>query len=373
MNCIMSKILQIIPTLGSGGAERFVIDLSNELNKTNDLKICTLYDIGSNKEYSFFRNELNSEIELFNLNKKLGFDLFIFFRLFKLIYKLKPDVVHTHLSVLNYMIIPLIFLSKIKYIHTLHNDAKKLIKNKFDRYTSYFIYKNKLINPVCISEESLKSYNEMYNLNNATLIYNGRAKQSLTDEYHAVKNQFDNIKKLGGNIFLNIGRITEEKNQLALVKAFNNFNKKNKSINHLFIIGDGSLKIKKELIKIANDKIHILGRKHNVFDYLSNCDFFILPSIYEGMPISVIEAFYACKVVIVSPVGGMVNMVNNGVNGYLLKGTSVSDINDSLSELMLKEQHEMDIIKNNAYDSYIKNYSIFECANKYIKLYISII
>ncbi|MFV0237329.1 MAG: glycosyltransferase, partial [Flavobacteriales bacterium] len=148
------KILQIIPTLGSGGAERFTVDLCNELvEQGHEVVLCTLYNLNAKKEYSFFKKEVKSDVKLINCNKKLGFDFTLFFKLFKLIKKEQPQVVHSHLSVLNYMLLA-VFLIKNRYIHTLHNDAFKLLKNKGEYWLRKIVYSGKWVQPICISEES---------------------------------------------------------------------------------------------------------------------------------------------------------------------------------------------------------------------------
>jgi len=88
------KILQIVPSLHGGGAEKFVIDLSNELSNTNEVIICSLFAVEKNM---FMVDAINKNIKIITLNKKLGLDLKIFFDIYKLLKEEKPDVVNTHL------------------------------------------------------------------------------------------------------------------------------------------------------------------------------------------------------------------------------------------------------------------------------------
>ena len=91
------KIIEIIYSLSSGGAERFVVDLSNEfVAKGNDVLLCTLLDDKKNNR-AFYKFELNQKIEYVNLGyEKLGISCIL--SIYKLINKYKPDVVHMHLS-----------------------------------------------------------------------------------------------------------------------------------------------------------------------------------------------------------------------------------------------------------------------------------
>ena len=83
------KIVQFIPSLNSGGAERFVIDLSNSLASNHKVHLFTLLDIN---EYGFYKNDLSDNVEIISLNKKLGVDLLLPFKIFRELFKIKPDI-----------------------------------------------------------------------------------------------------------------------------------------------------------------------------------------------------------------------------------------------------------------------------------------
>ena len=89
----------------------------------------------------------------------------------------------------------------------------------------------------------------------------------------------------------------------------------------LLIIGEGFDRAS-ELKKLANKNIHFIGIKTNVPDYLYASDAFCLSSNFEGMPISLIEAFACGCPSICTPVGGIVNSVKHGVTGFLSKSLS---------------------------------------------------
>ncbi len=357
------KIIQIIPTLGSGGAERFVIDLCNELTKQgNQVILCTLYNLDSNKEYAFFKENLNQNIECINLDKKLGFDSSLFLKIYKTIKKHKPQVVHSHLSTLNYLMLSILFFN-VKFIHTLHSDAKKLIKNKGEYFLRKIIYNTKLVKPICISEESLDSYCKLYKNRNAGMIYNGRALPIINETWDLgiEKEKYDTI-------FLHVGRYDEAKNQVNLLKAFNIVLSK-KPNQLLLIIGDGDEKIKEELLFHTNNRIVFLGRKSNVNDYMEISDAFILPSIFEGMPISLIEAMSHGLISIVTDVGGMKNMINDGVNGIKIKGTTKEDIETALIKYLNLTDEEKKRIKQYSKLDFQEKYSIEKCVKYYIEEY----
>ena len=69
------KILQLISSLHGGGAEKFCIDLSNELSKENEVVICSMFDI---EENMFMAKKISKNIKVITLGKKVGFDIKIY-------------------------------------------------------------------------------------------------------------------------------------------------------------------------------------------------------------------------------------------------------------------------------------------------------
>ncbi len=154
------KIIEVIPILFDGGAERFIVDLSNQLAKDQNISIVlvSLYD---NDEHHFLVDEINPGIRLIELGKKPGFDYRVVLKLFKLIQKEKPDIIHTHLKSLDYLL-PIIPFFKSRGVHTIHNDAFKECQSKFIRRIRNLYYRFNLIIPVTISKDSSDSYYRAY-------------------------------------------------------------------------------------------------------------------------------------------------------------------------------------------------------------------
>lgn len=364
------KIIQIIPALSSGGGERFTVDLSNELHKQgHEVILCTLFDIEEEEIWKFYKSDIHPNIKLHNLKKKLGFDLSMYQKLYQFIKENQPDIVHSHLAVLKYIPLAVLRLNKkIKFFHTLHNDASKLISGKIEYHLTKYLYKN-YIQPVCISEESLKSYIELYNLHNAKLILNGRKAIQKTPDFEEVEEYINQIKTKGYKVILNIGRLDAQKNQSELIRAVNTINKLSKRI-HLLILGEGTEEFKKKITdQIIDDSVTLLGVKRNVSDYLFLSDAFILSSIYEGMPISLIEAFCAGCLPITTAVGGIRSMIQEGKNGLLIERTDATSIDQTLEKYLSVSEIDRLAMQNQAKSDYQQLYSIETCTQNYIKIY----
>ena len=114
------KIIQVIPHLGSGGAERFVVDLSNELVKQgHDVVLLTFYDLEG--KYGFYKNDIDKKVRLISLHKSIGFSIKSIGQVIKIMKHEKPDIIHSHVNSLQYTILPQVFMAK--GVHTVHNEA----------------------------------------------------------------------------------------------------------------------------------------------------------------------------------------------------------------------------------------------------------
>ncbi|WP_449440722.1 glycosyltransferase [Pedobacter steynii] len=86
---------------------------------------------------------------------------------------------------------------------------------------------------------------------------------------------------------------------------------------------------------VNNDPyIEFIEGRHNVVDYLSIADAFCLSSIFEGMPISLIEALSVGCIPICTPVGGISQMIKHGKTGFLSRDVSVDSYCDVLKEAL---------------------------------------
>ena len=146
------KIIQVIPQLGPGGAERFVTDLSNEISILgNTVYLCVLHSLESN---GFYKHEVSNNVHVISFNKKKGMDFLLFFRMFFFVRRIQPDIVHTHLNSIMYLILSIFFFRKIKFFHTVHNVAEIETEGKLGAFVRKILFKFDLVNPVTISQKS---------------------------------------------------------------------------------------------------------------------------------------------------------------------------------------------------------------------------
>lgn len=357
------KILQVVYHLASGGAERFVVDLCNELSKENTVYLVTIND-DTKLNYSHYKSDLSSNVEYKCLRCKKGICFTSILRLFGLIKELKPDVVHTHTSLLN-IYLPSMLLRRAKYVHTIHSLADKA------NTSSWFLKKidkavfSRLVQPVTISSVCKKSYEAFYGLSNAALVSNGCPPKQVSIMARDVEMEIDKYK-LGENkpVFIHVARYNEEKNQKLL---FDTFLKLRKNGYKFLLIVLGANYDKSDYIYLnESEDIKILGVKNNVADYLACSDYFVLSSLWEGLPISLIEAMSMGCVPICTPAGGVVDVIRDGDNGLLCSTFEESDFYNIIEKVF---NNESKIAKETIRKDYTENYTMASCAKKYLGIY----
>ena len=363
----MSKIVHIIPQLGTGGAEKFAVDLCNQLSASNEVHLIIL-NCFENGKNSFFKKNLCKSVHLYNLNKQIGFKVSCIFSLFKLLLIIKPDVVNTHLNALLYASFSILILP-FKFYHTVHNIAEKEQTNMFLRWVYMYLFRCKYVVPVAISKVVQRSIYNVYELNFSPVILNGCVKSKITDKYDAVRKEINSyINDSNTKIFLSVARFSEQKNLNLLVKSFNELRSINCNVI-LIIIGDGDPKIKTDLLNLSGPSIIYLGNKSNVADYFSNCDVFCLSSMWEGLPITILEAFSFGLPVISTPVGGIPELINDNVTGLLSKNLKVASYLQCLEKFLSFTNEDLKIIEKKNKAIFKEKYSISICSNNYLKAY----
>ena len=262
------KILQFIFELVPGGAERFVVDLTNELSKECEIALYTLRD-DSLGNSGFYLPEINEKVRYSNLKIKEGFNPLLIVTFYKILKNEKPDIVHCHLKLVYYFfLLSIIFKNKIRFFYTIHNSAETEVEPGLERAIMRFFFKHRYFVPVAISDETKASYQRFYKLNDLPVIYNGRKFDCKTSGFESVVNEISELKPTGKTkVFCHVSRYDEkQKNHKMLVSVFNRLTAENFDVV-LLIIGEGFEKAT-ELKKLANKNIHFIGIKPNVPDYL---------------------------------------------------------------------------------------------------------
>jgi glycosyltransferase involved in cell wall biosynthesis len=132
-----------------------------------------------------------------------------------------------------------------------------------------------------------------------------------------------------------VGRLWRQKNPICLVEAARRAVARN-SLIHIFFIGDGELRPEIERTLKTHrleDRVRVLGWRTDVPRVLSALDMFVLPSLWEGMPLALLEAMASSLPVIASNVSGNRDLIDHGVDGLLFASGDEEQLADALIRL----------------------------------------
>lgn len=357
----MRKIVTIIPTLEIGGAESLVISLLTNYNhKKEKIILIMLF----NKDKNLYEDILSKyPIEIIYMNKRNGADLSLFFSLYKILNKIQPDIIHTHLYSSSYVLPWKVFHNNVFWYHTVHSVAEKELYSFHIKLMKIAYYFN-LAQPVAISDLIKKSIIDFYNVseNRVKTIYNGIN----LENYKVDKKQYFFNDKIN---LVSVGRLTTVKNHMMLLRVLKKINNNKFSLT---IVGGGDQKniLNKYIIdNNLGDMVKMVGETNNVVNYLKLADIFVLTSIYEGLPISIIEAMAAGLPIVSSDVGGVSDIVKNEVNGFLFN----KDDDEALEKILINYLNNKSLIENqgiyNKKDC--QKYDIKIIAKKYEDLFLN--
>lgn len=326
------RVLQIIPNFGYGGAEMLVKDLllAQDTQKL-EMAACSLYPFSATS----IEEEIHEKnLTVFYLDKELGPDPRMVKRLYDTFMRFKPHVIHTHRYAIRYTLIPSILCQIPVKIHTIHNIARKEVDlaGRIIHFLAFRLFNYK---PIGISKIISESAMDYYKIDNIPYIYNCIP----TDKYINNNNMKLNIR-LSLNfdddslVIIHVGRFFPQKNHRLLIESFSRVLLKINNVK-LVMVGDGDLRPEMEGIvnrNGLNNHIKFLGVRKDIADLLSASDIFVLSSDWEGLPLTVIEAMAAGKPVIATAVGGVPELIEDNINGYLVKPGDI----DSLAHAIIK-------------------------------------
>lgn len=369
------KIVEIIPHLTSGGAERFTVDLCNELAERHEVWLVLFFPLEDTRLH-FLLPEVTEKVHVVSLNKHKGFDLGLVWRIRKTIKDISPDIVHCHVNSLEYVALARMFgQDRCRWYYTVHSDARydagQGIVNRIRRYA----IRHRLFIPVTISEESLRSFRDFYGYE-AQMIRNGRKLSQRVKETKSPKvlrplrllDPLDQKDAASLPTLVSLARFSQVKRQDMLARIA----KRLENEGYMFklqLIGQHQDKDMLEAVmSVGCESIEIVGEVNNPLDYLAEADAFCLCSSNEGMPISLIEAMAMGAVPVCTPVGGIVNVVNDGINGFLSDDITEEAYYKALKRFLYTPKDKIKEMSVQAVEA-VKPYSMDECAKKYEQLF----
>jgi len=297
------RVLQLITGLPIGGAEKVLLDLCSNLDRS---KIET-FVIGLNDEEDF-KEDFESQgiyVQMLNMQRTPKSFIEVYKKLAQFAKEHEIDIIHAH------MFHPLVFAymlkiknSKLKIVFTSHSEN---IGGRFRELFTYHLKKYRDAD-IVFSKEMI---NKMYK-GDTIVIANGVNVAAFAEI----------LKKKPIFTFLSVGVLRPGKNQSFLASCAKYL--KDKGYDFQIDIvgagdasGDTSEEIKEEIRKNGvEDKVNMLGARRDVPQLLQRAHCFVLPSFFEGLPIVLLEAGAARLPILSTPVGAIPNIINKNT-GYI--------------------------------------------------------
>jgi glycosyltransferase involved in cell wall biosynthesis len=295
------NIIQLIYTLDDGGAETLIKDyaLLSDKEKFNVTVVVKRKTPSSANYKALSENNIpiisvfSNNSFLFKVVQKLNEWWYIPYRLSRIFKSLNPDVIHIHLRLLHFLSPISDNLKNIKLFYTCHNELKVHLEPKKENRAARYLIVNNDLQMIALHDKMRKEINEMFGIDNTVVIRNGIDFNRFRN-VAVTKEQVRERLNIPADAFVvgHVGRFHKQKNHTFLVDVFGEVCKKNKNA-FLLLVGDGALKkaVEDKLDRLGcNDRCLILSHRSDIPELLRAMDVFVFPSLYEGIPLTLIEA-----------------------------------------------------------------------------------
>ncbi len=370
-------IAHVIFSLGVGGLENGLVNLINHMPQA-EFRHCII----CLKNATDFKQRIKrDDVEIFELNKNEGHDISSFFKMYKLLKKIRPDIVHTrNLAAIEYQI-P-VFLAGVKSrIHGEHGwdvfdpDGSNKKYQKLRYLMGFLIHRfvplskhlhEYLLTKVGISDSKIVRIcngvdTHKFSFSNQTEV--------ITDAPFEFNDQHV--------YFGTVGRMHGVKDQMNLVKAFVEAIQLDPALKEkicLVVIGDGPLReVAIEYLKAKDcyDISWLPGKRNDIPQIMRCLDAFVLPSKSEGISNTILEAMSSGLPVIATRVGGNPELVADGESGVLVEKENYHQLAGAIVTYahndQLRKEHGM-----NALQRVKDRFSIDVMVKNYLNLYQSL-
>ncbi len=328
------KILYGITKSNFGGAQRYVFDLATEVKKQGH-EVFVLCGKGGTLVKKLGEENIKA-IEIPSLGRDISIfdDITSFFSIYKILRKEKPGVFHINSSKMGGIGALAGRLAGIKkIIFTSHGWAFNENRSWIEKFIIKFLYWIILVlshKTICVSEETRRQISKLPFVKNKLLVvHNG------ITQFSMLPTQPREILIVGA-----LGELHNIKGFDILLKAWGKFVQKHGA--KLQILGEGEER--KKLEKLADELgvsrlVEFKGYVDNARAELLNFDIFVMPSRSENLPYAILEAGFAGLPVIASKVGGIPEIIENGVSGILVPKEDPETLLSSL--ILLAEDPEL--------------------------------
>jgi glycosyltransferase involved in cell wall biosynthesis len=374
------KVCHIITKLELGGAQKNTLYTVSNLDKKKfDVFLLSgeggiLDDEVKKQSFKkYFLKNLVREISPLN-------DLIALIKIFKILREEKPYIIHTHSSKAGIIGRIAGFLSGVKIIiHTYHgfgfNEHQKYFVKKF------YIFIEKLVSFITdhfifVSYDNLETAKKykIIRKDNYSIIRSGIKLSDFSKEKDYLFIEKYGFKKDGNIIISSVANLKPQKNPDDFIKVAEIVIKNLKNVIFFYCGGGEKLDYYRNIVKekgLQNNLI-FTGWIKDVREVYRSTDIFILTSLWEGLPRSVVEAIKSGCVVVSYKSDGVSDVIKNEINGFIVEKKDYQKMAEIIMKL-IKEKDFFDKIKENAIKTDLLEFDIDFMVKKQEELYLKLI
>ena len=361
------NVLHIIHSLDVGGAEKLVVDFTEQTNRELfNVSVCCLDNAGTLGE------ELKEKgVSVTVLGRKPGIDWALIFNLRKLLRENEIDVIHAHqYTSFFYAVLARNFSRKPGLVFTEHGrfypDRKSIKRVIFDPILSKFV--SEIISISEATKEAMVKFDN-FPEERIRVIYNGVMFK--THNVDLIQKRKELNVKPDDCILVTAARLDPIKNHDMLIRTMKRVAEIRPECK-LVIAGDGS-----EYDRLSGEikanglsgTVRLLGYRNDIAEILMVSDIFLLSSLTEGTSVTLLEAMHAGLPAVVTDVGGNPEVLKDGETGFIVD----SDDDKAMAEKILLLYKDRELAKrlgNASRERVEKLFSFKNMMNKYEDIYL---
>ena len=352
-------IVQIITALGIGGAEKLLVHTANRLAQHHTLHIIYLKNIDD------LVPEINEKVTV----KRIPLSLLTIRKIADYCKNIKADIIHTHLGHAD--ILGLIASRKLesKVFCTLHNSyfKKNFIDQVYFKVYRHLFLKSVPQSKVIAISKAVKNH-AMHYLKvpekRIFLLYNAIEEKKMS----TIDRDDREIK------ILFVGRLEKQKSVATLLRAMHQLKQEQVNSEYsLTIVGDGSKR--QEIEKLSkklniDDRVNFKGKLASLDQIYNESHIFVLPSIWEGFGIVLLEAFRSKLAVVASNIEGPAELIQNNESGMLFEPKNALDLAQKMKSL-LNDTAQRQRLAENGFKSFTSDYQMAAYVEKLENIYLN--
>jgi glycosyltransferase involved in cell wall biosynthesis len=280
------------------------------------------------------------------------------------------EIVHSHTADYSTMITAFLFslFSRKPYVVACMGSDIRITSRKFLHRALQLPFLRSAKSVVVVSNEIAELLKQKYGIPKCKIMVVGSAYDDRIIQELANFRPYAKAER--SKCIISVANMRPEKDHMTLLKAFARLIKNMNNVQ-LYLVGDGLLKDQLEEFCIHHNlhSVTFLGRlpHEGALEHIANSDIFILTSVEEGMPTVILEALALGKPVIATAVGGIPEVVKEGVNGILVPPKSPEPIAKALERLLGNSGLRRKL--GRAAAGSVKDYTWSKIAEKYESVY----